>query len=84
MFLCTLQKNKFFRFNVSTELGGCIYKVQPEVGICHAIIAAQACGATILLAIALAPQLFLNGRADACAASISAILRAIAIQIDKE
>ena len=29
-----------------------------EVGTCAAIIAAQACGATILLAIALAPQLF--------------------------
>ena len=35
-------------------------------------------GATISLAIALAPQLFLNGCADACAASILAILSAIA------
>ena len=33
------------------------------------------CGATILLAIALASQLFLNGCADACAASILAILK---------
>ena len=44
----------------------------PEVG---------SCGATVLLAIALAPQLFLNGCADACAASILAILSASAIQI---
>ena len=36
------------------------------------------CGATILLAIALAPQLFLNDCAHATAASISAILSAIA------
>ena len=36
------------------------------------------CGATILLAIALAPQLFLNGCADTCAASILVILSAIA------
>ena len=35
-------------------------------------------GATILLAIALAPQLFLNGCTDACTASILAILSAIA------
>ena len=35
------------------------------------------CGATILLAIALAPQLFLNSCADACAASILAILSEI-------
>ena len=34
---------------------------QPEVDTCAAIIAAQPCGATILPAIALAPQLFLNG-----------------------
>ena len=47
-----------------------------EVGTCAAIIAAQACGATISLAIALAPQLFLNGCADAT--SILAILSAIA------
>ena len=49
-----------------------------EVGTCAAIIAAQACGATISLAIALALQLFLNGCADACAATILAILSAIA------
>ena len=49
-----------------------------EVGTCAAIIEAQAWSATILLAIALAPQLFLNGCADACAASILAILNAIA------
>ena len=36
------------------------------------------CGATILLAIVFAQQLFLNGCADACAASILAILSAIA------
>ena len=36
------------------------------------------CGATISLAIALVPQLFLNGCIDACAASILAILSAIA------
>ena len=36
------------------------------------------CGATIILAIARPPQLFLNGYADACAASILAILSAIA------
>ena len=36
------------------------------------------CGATIVLAIALAPQLFLKGCADACSASILAILSAIA------
>ena len=41
-------------------------------------LAPQACGATSLLAIALEPQLFLNGCADACAASILAILSAIA------
>ena len=35
------------------------------------------CGATILLAIALASKLFLSGCADACAASILAILSAI-------
>ena len=39
------------------------------------------CGATILLAIPLAQELFLNGCADVCAASILAILSAIAIQI---
>ena len=39
------------------------------------------CGATMSLAIALAPQLFLNGCADACAASIFAIVSAIASQI---
>ena len=44
----------------------------PEVGTC---------GAAISLAISLAPQLFLNGCADACAASILAILSAIASQI---
>ena len=49
-----------------------------EEGICPAKIAEQACGATILLAIVLAPQLFLNGCSDACAASILAILSAIA------
>ena len=49
-----------------------------EVGNCAAIIAARACGATILLAIALAPQLVSNGCADACAASVLAILNAIA------
>ena len=38
---------------------------------------AQACGATVLLAIALAPQLFLNGWDDVCAARILAILSAI-------
>ena len=38
------------------------------------------CGATISLAIALAQQLFLNGRSDACAASILAILSASAGQ----
>ena len=42
------------------------------------------CGATILLAIALAPQLFLSGCADACAASTLAILSAIAIQLRLE
>ena len=35
------------------------------------------CGATIVLAIALAPQLFLTGCADAFAASILAVLSAI-------
>ena len=39
------------------------------------------CAATILHAIALVPQFFLNGYADASAASISAILSAFAIQI---
>ena len=48
------------------------------MGTRAAIIVAQACGATISLGIALAPQLFLNGSADACAASILAILSAIA------
>ena len=43
--------------------------VKPELGTC---------AANISLAIALAPQLFLNGCADACAASILAILSAIA------
>ena len=50
----------------------------PEVGTCTAIIAVQACGGTISLAITLAPQSFLNGCADACAASNLAILSAIA------
>ena len=45
-------------------------KVLPEVG---------PSAATISLAIALAPHLFLNGCADACAASILAILRTIAL-----
>ena len=49
-----------------------------EVSTCGAIIVAQACSATISLAIALVPQLFLNSCADACAASILAILSAIA------
>ena len=39
------------------------------------------CDATILLAIAFALHLFLNGFTEACAASILAILSAIAIQI---
>ena len=43
--------------------------VKPELGTC---------AATISLAIALAPQLFLNGCADACTVSILAILSAIA------
>ena len=51
-----------------------------EVGTCAAIILAQACGATILLAIALAPQVILNGCPDACTANILASLSAIAIQ----
>ena len=55
-----------------------IVYLSAEVGTCAAIIAAQACSATSSLAITLAPQLFLNGCADACAASISAILSAIA------
>ena len=55
--------------------------VKPEVGSCAAIIVVQACGATISLAIALAPQLFLNGCTDACAASILAILSASASQL---
>ena len=55
-------------------------KVKAEVGTCAAIIVAQACRSTISLAIALAPQLCLNGCADACAASILAILSAIASQ----
>ena len=55
-----------------------LWCLRAEVGISAAIIAAQACGLTILLAITLAPQLFLNGCADAYAASILAILRAIA------
>ena len=42
--------------------------VKPERGTC---------AATILLAIALARQLYLNDCADACAASILAILSAI-------
>ena len=49
-----------------------------EVGTYAAIIAEQACSATMLRAIALAPQLFLNGCADACTASIWATLSAIA------
>ena len=36
------------------------------------------CAATILPAIALAPQLFLSGCADSCAASILSLLNAIA------
>ena len=56
----------------------CAISKQPEVGTCVAIIAVQACGATISLVIALAPQLFLNGCGDTCAASILAILSAIA------
>ena len=40
-----------------------------EVGTCATIIAAEACGATIILAIALTPLLFLNGWADSRAAS---------------
>ena len=47
------------------------------MGTCAAIIAVQACGAAILLAIALVPQLFLSGCADACAASILAILSTV-------
>ena len=50
--------------------------MRPEVGTCAAIIAEQASGATISLAIALAPQLFLNECADACATSILVILSA--------
>ena len=46
--------------------------LHPEVSICGAIIS---------LAIAFASQLFLIGCIDACAASILAILSAIAIQI---
>ena len=38
----------------------------------------RTCGTTILLAIALVPQLFLNECADTCTASILAILSAIA------
>ena len=57
------------------------YRLLPEAGTCCAIIVPQACAATILLEIALAPQLFLIGCADSCAASIIAILSAIAIQI---
>ena len=52
-----------------------------EVGTCAAIIAPQACDATILLPIALAPQLFLNACADACAASNLAILSAIQLRL---
>ena len=47
-----------------------------KVGNIHAEVGT--CVATILLAIALVPQLFLNSCADACAASIFAILSAIA------
>ena len=47
------------------------------MGTCAATVAAQACDATI----SLVAQLLLNGCADACAASILAILSAIAIQI---
>ena len=64
----SLQKRRNFSKNSS----------RPEVGTCAAIIATQAWGATILLVIALAQQLFLSGCADACAASILAILSAIA------
>ena len=49
-----------------------------KVGTCTTIIAAQTCGATILLEIALASQLFLNDCADPCATSILAILSTIA------
>ena len=53
--------------------------MEAEVGTCAAMIAAQPRGATILLAMVLAPQLFVSGCADACAASILAILSAIQI-----
>ena len=43
-------------------------------------LAPHACGATISLAIALEPQLFLNGCVDACTASILAFLSASASQ----
>ena len=52
-----------------------------EVGTGAAIIAAQACGAAISLAIALAPQLLFIGCADACATSILAILCASQIRL---
>ena len=44
---------------------------------CSTKICTLASSATILLALAPAPQVFLNGCADACAASIFAILSAI-------
>ena len=47
-----------------------------KVGSVHAEVGT--CVATILLAIALVPQLFLSSCTDACAASIFAILSAIA------
>ena len=55
---------------ITKELRKRLDKLQSEVGTC---------GATILLAISLALQLFLNDCADACAASILAILSAIAL-----
>ena len=48
-----------------------------EVGTSATIVSVKACSSIILLAIALASQLFLKGCADACAASILAILSAI-------
>ena len=47
------------------------------MGTCAAIIAVQACSATILLVIALVLQLFVSGCADACTTSILAILSTI-------
>ena len=48
--------------------------------LCGTIIVVQACGAAILLAIVLAPQLFFNRCADTCAASIMASFSASVIQ----